>query len=224
MKFRSAEPDGNQDSDLEPARYFNFAMDRLEAAPGQGSTTLGRSMLGDMEVLVYMGRKYPPMACRRIKPEKIGRWEKAFSAWSAQQRLETSEPEGPLELAAKKSFQELKGYGAGDEAVTQSMEPMLANSEAKNYVTLAIEEITEVSDFYKTTDRAIHVMLVHVDILVYLLTLYPSTRELVNSGMKDEWKNSFYDWFSRCSAKIPAKYRGGIKDSADKLFAQLEGL
>src|SRR5687768_700992 len=139
MKFRSAAPDGNQDSDLEPARYFNFAMERLDAAPGQGGTAQGRSMLGDMEVLVYMGRKYPPMAGRRIKPEKIGRWEAAFSAWSAQQRLETSEPEGPLEHAAKKSFQELKGYAAGDETVTQSMEPMLANSETKSYVTLAIE-------------------------------------------------------------------------------------
>jgi hypothetical protein len=224
MKFRSAAPDGNQDSDLEPARYFNLAIEHLEAAAGQSIAAQGQTMLGDMEVLVYMGRKYPPMAGRRIKPEKIGRWEKAFSAWSVQRRLETSEPEGMLEHFAKKSFQELEGYAAGDDAVMHSMEPLPANPDARTYVILAIEQITEVSDFYKTSDQPVHVMLVHVDILVYLLTLYPQTRELVSSGMKDEWENSFYDWFSRCSAKIPAKYRSGIKDSADQLFAQLEGL
>lgn len=93
------------------------------------------------------------------------------------------------------------------------------------YMNLAIKKLKEESERMKTTDKPIQIMLAHIDILLHLSNKFIADAHLlIKKKDAAEWKNTFDDWFARCGAKIPAKFRDGIKESADDLFARLENL
>lgn len=100
-----------------------------------------------------------------------------------------------------------------------------ADMEHAIYMNLAIENIKEESERMKTINSPIQVMLAHVDILLHLSKKFTQDAHLlIKTKDVKEWKDTFYDWFERCGAKIPAKFRDGIKQSADDLFGELEEL
>ena len=98
-----------------------------------------------------------------------------------------------------------------------------AELENARYFNLARKQLNMSAEDLKTTDSPIQVMLTHIDILLMLCRRFPQDANLsVKKGERTDWKDSFYGWFERCGSKIPAKFRQGIKDSADALFAELE--
>lgn len=97
-----------------------------------------------------------------------------------------------------------------------------AEFEPARYFNLAKREIQKNIDWLKDANKPYQAVLVHVDILVYLSKKYPDTAD---SSIKEdkviEWKSVFYAWYERCKSKIPKKFREGIKENADELFAEL---
>lgn len=92
------------------------------------------------------------------------------------------------------------------------------------YFNLAIEEIKKNNEWLKTSDKPYQAMLTHIDILLMLARKFPvNANLLIKQYQTKEWRETFNDWFIRCEKKIPAKYREGIKASADELFTELEG-
>ena len=94
-----------------------------------------------------------------------------------------------------------------------------------HYMNLAIKKIKEESERMKTTDMPVQIMLAHIDILLYLSDKFTEDAHLLikKNDVKD-WRETFDDWFERAGAKIPAKFRDGIKQSSVDLFAKLESL
>ena len=78
-------------------------------------------------------------------------------------------------------------------------------------------------DWMKTTKDPSQPILAIIDMLVILAKKYPVDANLLIKKEKvQEWKNVFNDWFERCSSRIPAKFRNGIKANGDELFKELE--
>lgn len=94
-----------------------------------------------------------------------------------------------------------------------------------HYINLAIEKIKKESERMKTTDMPVQIMLAHIDILLYLSDKFTEDANLLiqKNDVKD-WRETFDEWFERASAKIPAKFRDGIKQSSVDLFNKLESL
>ena len=91
------------------------------------------------------------------------------------------------------------------------------------YMNLAVSSLNEEAERLKTADTAVQTMLAHIDILLYLAEKFPEGAELsIEKSDVKVWKTAFYEWYERCNAKIPSKFREGIKDSADELFSGLE--
>lgn len=100
-----------------------------------------------------------------------------------------------------------------------------ADLEPARYFNLAIKQITEITQWMKTADRAAQPLLVHLDIFLYLAKKYPHMAESrVDSLDVPDIKVTFYDWYERCHKKIPKQFREDIKLSADGLFEDLERL
>lgn len=98
-----------------------------------------------------------------------------------------------------------------------------ADMEDALYMNLAISKLKEESVRMKTADMPVQIMLAHIDILLHLSDKFIEGAHLsIKSKDVKDWKETFYDWFERCKAKIPAKFRDGIKQSADELFDRLE--
>jgi hypothetical protein len=98
-----------------------------------------------------------------------------------------------------------------------------ADLENSRYFNLAINHINKSAEYLKQSDNPVQVMLVHIDILIYLSKKYPQDAHLsIKKAVVKDWKASFYDWYERAKEKIPKKFREGIKESADSLFAELE--
>jgi hypothetical protein len=91
------------------------------------------------------------------------------------------------------------------------------------YFNLAIKQIEEHVEWLKTSKKPVQAVLAHIDILLLLSRKFRTDANLsIEKSKVKVWKETFYDWFERCGSKIPAKYRDGIKESADELFAELE--
>lgn len=98
-----------------------------------------------------------------------------------------------------------------------------ADLENARYFNLALKQINSASDYLKTSENPVQVMLVHIDILLLLSRKYPKDANLsIKRAEVKQWAASFYAWFERVNAKIPQKYRQGIKESADALFTELD--
>lgn len=99
----------------------------------------------------------------------------------------------------------------------------MADLEPARYFNVAIEEIQESEEWLRTSEESCQALLVHIDVFVYLSKKYPemANRRVAKLNRK-QLKETFYAWFERCGKKIPAKFRDGVKESADALFSELE--
>lgn len=98
-----------------------------------------------------------------------------------------------------------------------------ADLEHAIYMNLAIKNLKEESERMKTLDQPIQIMLAHIDILLHISRKFMQDAHLlIKVGDVKDWKTTFNEWFERCKGKIPAKFRDGIKQNADELFAELE--
>ena len=99
----------------------------------------------------------------------------------------------------------------------------MAELENARYIKLALKQIDENIEWLKTANKPTQAVLTHIDILVMLAKRFTVDANLLIKKEKvQEWKNVFNDWFERCSSRIPAKFRNGIKANGDELFKELE--
>lgn len=98
-----------------------------------------------------------------------------------------------------------------------------ADIEPARYFNFAIEQIEEITEWMRTSDKAAQPLLVHLDIFLHLARKYPgmAKRRVLKLNIP-EIKAIFYDWYERCHKKIPKQFREGIKLSADEIFKNLE--
>lgn len=83
MKVYSAQPEGNQMADLEPARYFNLAIQQILEAE-EWLRTADEScqpLLVHIDVFVYLSKKYPEMANRRVAKLNRNQLKETFYTW-----------------------------------------------------------------------------------------------------------------------------------------------
>jgi hypothetical protein len=92
------------------------------------------------------------------------------------------------------------------------------------YFNFAFDNIQKAEESLKKqdTDDGCQFLLVNLDILIMLSKRYPNVaaRKIYTLNRK-QLKDVFYSWYERNEKKIPAKYRLGIKESADNLFNEL---
>ena len=83
MKFYSAAPEGNESADLEPARYFNLAIDQIKQITEWMKTAdrAAQPLLLHLDVFRYLAKKYPSMAERRIDNLNIPDIKTTFYDW-----------------------------------------------------------------------------------------------------------------------------------------------
>ncbi|MEN7551953.1 hypothetical protein AAG747_28825 [Rapidithrix thailandica] len=99
----------------------------------------------------------------------------------------------------------------------------MADMANARYFNLAIKQIEENVEWLKTSKKIVQAVLAHIDILLLLSKKFPKDANLsIEEDRVAEWKTVFYEWYERVNSKIPAKYREGIKQNADELFAELE--
>ena len=99
----------------------------------------------------------------------------------------------------------------------------MAEMSNARYINLALKQIEEHNDWLKTAKKPAQAILANIDILLMFARKFPvNSNLLIKDERVQEWKITFYDWFERCGSKIPAKFREGIKQNADELFAELE--
>ncbi|MDG1331775.1 MAG: hypothetical protein P8P74_05565 [Crocinitomicaceae bacterium] len=92
-----------------------------------------------------------------------------------------------------------------------------------DYLKFSIKTIEETVEWLKGAKIAAQPLLAHIEMLLIISKKYRvDANLLIEKPRVQEWKSTFYDWFDRCGGKIPAKYRDGIKQSADELFAELD--
>lgn len=91
------------------------------------------------------------------------------------------------------------------------------------YFNLALKQIDENVEWLKTANKPVQALLAHIDILIMLAKRFTvDANLLIKKDKVQEWKQVFNDWFERCSKKIPAQYRDGIKANGEELFNELE--
>jgi hypothetical protein len=99
----------------------------------------------------------------------------------------------------------------------------MADMANARYFNLALKQIEEHVEWLKTAKKPAQAVLAHIDILLVLSRKFRSDANLsIKKDKVQEWKSTFYAWYERCNSKIPAKFREGIKQNADELFAELE--
>lgn len=99
----------------------------------------------------------------------------------------------------------------------------MADLEPARYFNLAIQQIQEAEEWMRTAEEASQALLLHLDVFVLLGKRFPemASRRVAKLN-RPQIRETFNAWFERCGSKIPAKFREGIKESADNLFAELE--
>jgi len=101
----------------------------------------------------------------------------------------------------------------------------MANLEPARYFNLAIEQIEQITEWMKTSQDGVQPLLVHIDIFLYFSKKYPEMARRRAAKINVSLVESvFNDWFERNQKKISAKYRDGIKASANQLFLELKSL
>jgi hypothetical protein len=72
------------------------------------------------------------------------------------------------------------------------------------------------------SDNGCQFLLVNLEILIMLSERFPNVAARKIYVLKrKQLKETFYTWYERNEKKIPAKYRAGIKETADNLFRKL---
>lgn len=92
-----------------------------------------------------------------------------------------------------------------------------------DYLKFSIQMIEDSVTWLKTAKKVAQPLLAHIEILLIVSEKYKVDANLLLKKDKvQEWKTVFYAWYERTKSKIPAKFRDGIKQNADELFAELE--
>lgn len=83
MKIYNTAPEGNQMADLEPARYFNLAIQQIQEVELWLRTAEDscQPLLVHIDVFVYLSKKYPEMANRRVAKLNRSEIKETFYAW-----------------------------------------------------------------------------------------------------------------------------------------------
>ncbi|MCC9073896.1 hypothetical protein LNQ49_20130 [Flavobacterium sp. F-65] len=83
MKIYSTAPEGNQMADLEPARYFNLAIQQIQEAEEwlRTSEEACQALLVHLDAFVYLSKRYPEMANRRVAKLNRSQIKETFYAW-----------------------------------------------------------------------------------------------------------------------------------------------
>ncbi|RZJ51846.1 MAG: hypothetical protein EOO44_13655 [Flavobacterium sp.] len=83
MKIFSTAPEGNQMAELEPARYFNLAIQQIEGIELWLRTAEDscQPLLVHIDAFVYLSKKYPEMASRRVEKLNRSQIKETFYAW-----------------------------------------------------------------------------------------------------------------------------------------------
>ena len=83
MKIFNDKPDGNESADLEPARYFNVAIEQIIKITDWMKTAdrAAQPLLFHIDMFVYLAEKYPDMASRRIEKLDLPEIKKTFYEW-----------------------------------------------------------------------------------------------------------------------------------------------
>lgn len=83
MKIYSVAPEGNQMADLEPALYFNTAIEQIQEVELWLRTAEDscQPLLVHIDIFVYLSKKYPEMANRRVAKLNRSQIKETFYAW-----------------------------------------------------------------------------------------------------------------------------------------------
>ncbi|WP_316633147.1 hypothetical protein [uncultured Flavobacterium sp.] len=83
MKIYSTAPEGNQMADLEPALYFNTAIEQILEVEEWLRTAdeACQPLLVHIDVFVYLSKKYPEMANRRVAKLNRVQIKETFYTW-----------------------------------------------------------------------------------------------------------------------------------------------
>jgi hypothetical protein len=83
MKIYSTAPEGNQMADLEPARYFNLAIEKIKEVEEWLRLTEepSQALLVHVDIFVYLSKKYPEMAQRRVLKIDRKQLRSTFDSW-----------------------------------------------------------------------------------------------------------------------------------------------
>ncbi|MEN7551957.1 hypothetical protein AAG747_28845 [Rapidithrix thailandica] len=84
-------PNGNEASDLEPARYINLAISQINEICEwlKNTNEVAQAMLLHMDILIVLTNKYPDMV-DMLMDEDIEEWKISFYDWY--ERLESKIP------------------------------------------------------------------------------------------------------------------------------------
>ena len=110
MKYYSSESHGNEMSVLAPVRYFNLAIDQILDIEEWLRTAKQnvQPLLVHLEMYVYLSKKYPDIARRRIAKLDVEAIKKTFDEWYT--RVEKKIPSAHREGVRKNAddvFEEL---------------------------------------------------------------------------------------------------------------------
>lgn len=83
MKIFSSAPEGNESADLEPARYFNLAIEQIKEITEWMKTAdrAAQPLLVHLDIFLYLAKKYPGMAERRVLSLNIPDTKTTFYDW-----------------------------------------------------------------------------------------------------------------------------------------------
>lgn len=87
-----------------------------------------------------------------------------------------------------------------------------------------LKKIEESTMFIENSeyDDGCQTLLIHIEFLLMICDRYPNTAGAYISNLKrKKLRETWNAWWERNEKKIPAKYRAGIKESADGLFVRL---
>ena len=94
----------------------------------------------------------------------------------------------------------------------------------EHYFNFAFEHIQKAEEYLKEQDscNGCQFLLVNIDILLMLSERFPNiAARTIYELKRRQLQETFWAWWVRNEKKIPAKYRDGIKESAEKLFSEL---
>lgn len=79
----NSEPDGNEMANLEPARYFNLAIEQIEKITEWMKTSKDgvQPLLVHIDIFLYLSKKYTEMGLRRVQKMNIQLVESTFNDW-----------------------------------------------------------------------------------------------------------------------------------------------
>jgi hypothetical protein len=82
-KIFNASPEGNETSDIAPARYFNLAIEQINLAETwlRDTKEVAQPLLLHIEVFVLLAKRYPDLAKGRARKLDIPQIKKTFNEW-----------------------------------------------------------------------------------------------------------------------------------------------